>query len=104
MSEEKKTRVFWIRPEGISKVCRYFPAVYTEVDLKYATNREFVLEGIHVIEYSAYQVLQKENDELKSLAKQLCWSLINEFDVADAEVGKKALTEYKQWKEKNETT
>lgn len=58
MSDEKPPRKFWIRPEGISKSCVNHAAVYTEQDLLLAENREFVLEGVYVIEHWAYSELQ----------------------------------------------
>jgi hypothetical protein len=48
-----------MRPEGISKPCIYHAAVYTEIDLELASNKEFVLEGVHVIEYSAVEALRE---------------------------------------------
>jgi hypothetical protein len=56
---------YLIRLEGIGNPCPNHAAVYTEKDLEAegGTN-EFIQEGIHVIEYSAFQAELKKRDVL----------------------------------------
>lgn len=96
MSEEKKTRVFWI------------PENYHEDALE---DRAVGVNYIKFISYGAFQDLQKENAELKALAQRIAIALEDQIkgyacycDLKTECRSHTALSEYKQWKEKNETT
>lgn len=58
-------REYWICG-GISQPCQYHAAVYTKTDLDLAENKDFILSGIHVIEYSALESAQKRIAELEA--------------------------------------
>lgn len=75
VSERKR---YWIRPEAISKPCVYHAAVYTEQDLELAENKQFILDGIEVVEASqgANSATWPSNAEVNlaadKMAKELC--------------------------------
>jgi len=68
---------FWIRPEGISKPCHHHAAVYTEDDLKNAEKKEFILEGIHVIDMASYQLLLAEANKMRDLLESANGTVIS---------------------------
>lgn len=68
-AKSNEAREFWIRTEGISKPCTLHAAVYTKQDLEAeGGSNEFIEEGVHVIEYHAYE---KVCQELKSYKDHL---------------------------------
>lgn len=80
----KKYKQFWMRPEGISRPCVDHAAVYTEQDLSMSENKEFVLEGIHVIEHQAVaerdEIIKELKTELASVVELLVFSISIELN------------------------
>ncbi len=68
---EVEPREFWLREEYKNEKYEFFSCeIATRKPNLEAHNESDFKDSLHVIEYSAYQVLQKENEELKDKLKK----------------------------------